>query len=165
MLAELGRTDDARAALERAGLEDYAVYLDMQWLFSMSLLGDVCRSLEDAETAETVYERLLPYAHRNAVLPPELCSGSVSRALGILAATASRRDDAIRHLETALAMNAAGGSATWVAHTQCDLGRTLLERDAAGDRVMAEGLLETARASAEALGLPALAASVAALQP
>ena len=97
------------------------------------------------------------------MLPPELCFGSVSRALGNLAATASRRDDAVRHLETALAMNAAGGSDTWLAHTQYDLGRTLLERDGAGDRVRAEGLLATARASADALGLRALAAKVAAL--
>ena len=163
VLAELGRTADARAVLARAGADDYEVYLDMQWLFSMSLLADVCRSLDDADTAEAVYARLLPYAHRNAVLPPELCFGSVSRALGNLAATASRRDDAVRHLEIALAMNAAGGSETWLAYTQYDLGRTLLERGGAGDRLRAEGLLATARVSADALGLRALAAKVGAL--
>jgi hypothetical protein len=97
------------------------------------------------------------------VLPPELCFGSVSRGLGVLAATAFRLDDAVGHLEVALAMNAEGGSATWVAHTQYDLGRSLLERDATGDRLRAEGLLATARASADALGLRALAARVAAL--
>ena len=52
VLAELGRTADARAVLARAGAEDYEVYLDMQWLFSMSLLADVCRSLDDADTAD-----------------------------------------------------------------------------------------------------------------
>ena len=36
VLVELGRTTDARALLARVGVEDYHVYLDMQWLFSMS---------------------------------------------------------------------------------------------------------------------------------
>jgi tetratricopeptide (TPR) repeat protein len=163
VLAELGRTDDARTELARAGVENYVVYLDMQWLFSMNLLADVCRSLDDADTAEDVYARLLPYARQNAVLPPELCFGSVSRALGVLAATSSRLDDAIQHLEVALATNAKGGSATWLAHTQYELGRALLERDGDGDRLRAEDLLATAQASSEALGLRALAAKVAAL--
>ena len=163
VLAELGRTTDARDELGRAGSEDYPVFLEMQWLFSLSLFGDVCRALHEADIAETVYARLLPDAHRNAVLPPELCFGSVSRALGNLAATASRLDDAVGHLEFALAMNAEGGSDIWLAHSQYDLGRTLLERDGVGDRLRAEGLLSTARASADALGLRALAAKVEAL--
>jgi tetratricopeptide (TPR) repeat protein len=160
VLAELGRTTDARTELARAGVEGYPVYLEMQWLFSMTLLGDVCCALEDADTAEVVYARLLPYARFNAVLPPELCFGSVSRALGNLAATADRRDDAVRHLEDALAMNAAGGSGTWLAHTQHDLARTLLERDGGGDRARADDLLAAAKASAEAMGLRALAARI-----
>jgi tetratricopeptide (TPR) repeat protein len=164
VLTELGRHAEARAMLARVDVEDYPVYVEMQWLFSLSLLADVSRALAEPDVAESVYALLLPYAHRNAVLPPELCFGSVSRALGNLAATTGRRDEAVRHLEVALAMNNAGGSGTWVAHTQYDLGRTLLERNGRGDRLHGEGLLAAAAASAGALGLRALAAKVEALR-
>jgi eukaryotic-like serine/threonine-protein kinase len=84
---ELGREDRTRATFERLAAEGFPLYLEMQWLFGMSLLPEVCRYLDDPEGSSAVYARLQPFGHLNATLPPELCRGSVSRGLGILAAT------------------------------------------------------------------------------
>jgi tetratricopeptide (TPR) repeat protein len=40
---ELGREDRARATFERLAAEGFPLYLEMQWLFGMSLLPEVCR--------------------------------------------------------------------------------------------------------------------------
>ena len=162
VFVELGRADAARAAVAGAAVGGYPVYLEMQWLFSLNLLAGVCRFLGDAAAADDVYDRLRPYAHRFAVLPPELCYGSVSRGLGILAATTSRWEDAARHFEDALVANAAAGARTWLAHTKYDYARMLLERGEAGDRTRAAELLASARKSADELGMAALAARLAA---
>ena len=76
----------------------------------------------------------------------ELVIGSVARYLGILASAMSRWDDAARHFEDALAMNARMGARPWLAHTQEDYVRMLLDRDAAGDREKAQLLLSEALA-------------------
>jgi tetratricopeptide (TPR) repeat protein len=106
---ELGREDRARATFERLAAEGFPLYLEMQWLFGMSLLPEVCRYLDDPEGASTVYDRLRPFGHLNATLPPELCRGSVSRGLGILAATMGRWSEAVEHFQVALRMNAGMG--------------------------------------------------------
>jgi hypothetical protein len=75
-----------------------------------------------------VYARLQPFGHLNATLPPELCRGSVSRGLGILAATMARWSEAVEHFEVALRMNAELGARPWFAHAQYDYARALLRR-------------------------------------
>jgi tetratricopeptide (TPR) repeat protein len=160
VFVELERTDDARAALTASAANNYPMYLEMQWLFALSVLPEVCRYLEDVEAAATIYELLRPYSRRNAVLPPELCRGSVSRGLGILAATMSRWDAAARHFEDALEMNAAMGARPWLAYTQYDYGHMLLAR---GD-LSARELLTSATALAQVLGMNALKVKVAVLQ-
>lgn len=161
VLVELERRDDARAALDAAAANDYPMYLEMQWLYALSLLPEVCRYLEAVGEAVAIHELLLPYAHRNAVLPPELCRGSVSRGLGILAATAGDWEAAARHFELALEMNAEMGARPWLAHTQYDYGRMLLDR---GEPDAARALLSSAGALAQELGMTALSLKLAALQ-
>ena len=163
VFVELGRTDDARAALAASGASNFPENLEMQWLFSLSLLPEVCRFLDDGEEAARVYELLRPYSRRNAVLPPELCRGSVSRGLGILAATTSRWEAAERHFEDALESNAATGARPWLAYTRYDYGHMLLQRGTATDRPRAAELLAVAKASADELGMSALAGKVSAL--
>jgi tetratricopeptide (TPR) repeat protein len=125
---ELGREDRARATFERLAAEGFPLYLEMQWLFGMSLLPEVCRYLDDPEGASVVYARLQPFGHLNATLPPELCRGSVSRGLGILAATMARWSEAVEHFEVALRMNAEMEARPWLAHAQYDYARALLRR-------------------------------------
>ncbi|MGH3102236.1 MAG: hypothetical protein ACRDPU_14715, partial [Thermoleophilia bacterium] len=160
---ELGREVRARTTFARLAAEGFPLYLEMQWLFGMSLLPEVCRYLDDPEGASTVYARLQPFGHRNATLPPELCRGSVSRGLGILAATMGRWSEAVEHFEVALRMNAEMAARPWLAHTQYDYARALLRRAEPGDRGQAGALLTAAAASARELGMRSLADKVSSL--
>ena len=163
VLAQLGRTEDAREAFEALAAADFEVHVEMQWLVSLSLMPELCRYLRDPGRAETLYEALRPYARHNATTPPELCLGSVSRGLGILAATMSNWDAATGHFDDALEMNAAMGARPWIAHTQYDYGCMLLARDHRGDRERAQELATAARALSDDLGMQALSGSVARL--
>jgi tetratricopeptide (TPR) repeat protein len=88
---------------------------------------------DDPEGANAVYTRLQPFGRLNATLPPELCRGSVSRGLGILAATMGRWSEAEERFEVALRMNAEMAARPWLGHTQYDYARALLRRGEPGD--------------------------------
>jgi tetratricopeptide (TPR) repeat protein len=86
-----------------------------------------------------------------------LCQGSASRPLGLLATTMSRYEDAARHFEHALTMNTQIKAPLWTAHTQHNYARMLLLRNGPGDHNRAWDLLRDALATADQLGLKALA--------
>ncbi|HEU6443562.1 MAG TPA: BTAD domain-containing putative transcriptional regulator [Gaiellaceae bacterium] len=163
VFAELERRDDARAAIDVLAGDGFSVYLEMQWLFSIDLLPEVCRYLGDVEQAEILYELLRPYARLNASTPPDLCRGSVSRGLGILAAEMSRWHEAVKHFECALRMNAEMGARPWLAHAQYDFGRMLMARGESADRERAREFLASAKALSQELGMEALSEKVSAL--
>jgi DNA-binding SARP family transcriptional activator len=163
VFAELGRKDDACAALDACAEDQFRLDLEEQWLLSMSLLPEACRYLRDAERAAALYELLRPYARRNATAPTELCRGSVSRGLGILSAVLADWAQAAEHFEHAIEHNAAMGARPWVAHTEHDFARMLVARDAPTDRARASELLGSARAACEELGMTALGAKVTTL--
>jgi tetratricopeptide (TPR) repeat protein len=163
VLAQLEREANARIVFDELSGEGFPLYLEMQWLFGMDLASDACGYLRDAERASTLYELLLPYARHNATLPPELCRGSVARELGNLAATMSRWDVAVRHFEDALEMNSRMGARPWVAHTQHDYARMLLERDEPGDGELALDLLSRATGICRDVRMVALEGKVSAL--
>jgi tetratricopeptide (TPR) repeat protein len=79
---ELGHEDRARATFERLAAEGLPLYLEMQWLFGMSLLPEVCRSLDDPEGASAVYARVQPFGRLNATLPPSSAEGRCPEASG-----------------------------------------------------------------------------------
>jgi tetratricopeptide (TPR) repeat protein len=162
--AHLGQTAQAREALEalaRADFEDLP--RDLSWLYNLSALGEVAIVLGDRPRVRLLYNLLLPFADRCIVPAATLCQGSASRALGLLATTLSRFDDAAQHFEHALMMNARIRSPLWVAHTQHEYARMRLERNRRGDRDDALRLLTNALDTAEQLGLTALATSARSL--
>jgi DNA-binding SARP family transcriptional activator len=165
VFAELGRKNDAGAALDACAADEFQLYQDAvaQWLFSVSLLPEVCRFLADVDRAATLYKLQRPYARHNVTLVPELARGSVSRGLGILATAMSRWDDAVRHFEDALEMNAEMGARPWLAHTRYDYGLMFRTRGEAGDRERARELLASAGALAQELGMSALTGKVLAV--
>ena len=173
--AQLDRREDTRAAFDALtddeGLGDPRRLFgefEMQWLFSLNLLPEICRYLENASAAAELYELLLPYAHHNATLAPELCGGSVSRGLGILATVRSNFEQAAGHFEDALEQNSRMGARPSLAHTQYDFAWMLAARDARGDSERARRLLESCLATCRELGLAALqrqAANLPALRP
>jgi DNA-binding NarL/FixJ family response regulator len=82
----------------------------------------------------------------------------------MLAATMERREDAARHFESALEMNARQGARPWLAHTQYQYARMLLARGLTEDRARAAVLLDQALEAARTLGMNALAENAAALR-
>jgi DNA-binding SARP family transcriptional activator len=102
-----------RAAFKRLTdqLDDLTV--DNDWLPSLTLLAELAEHFGDAPRSQRLYERLEPYAQRNALNVPEIMTGSVSRSLGLLAAAMGDRAGAREHFATALEMNAAMGARPW----------------------------------------------------
>jgi hypothetical protein len=128
MLAELGTTAEARAESEALADDGFSgLPFDEEWEVSL-LLAETAVRLVDQTRAATLYELLLPYADRVATSYPEISLGPISRFLEILAATTGHNEEAIRHLEAALAMNERIGARSWLAHTYDDYAHMLLRR-------------------------------------
>jgi hypothetical protein len=92
-----------------------------------------------------------------------VCAGSVSRSLGVLAATMRHWRDAEAHFETALRTNETMGARTWLAWTQYQYARMLAERGTSGDGERASCLLDEALKCARELQLLPLEARILAL--
>jgi DNA-binding SARP family transcriptional activator len=163
--ARLGRLQEGKQVLDDlAGGRFSALPFDMEWPFGMSLLAETSALLRDTDSAAVLYSLLLPWRAINVVDMPEGIRGSLSRYLGLLATTLQRWDDAARHFEDAIEMNARMGALPWLAHTQHDYAR-LLARGTADDRAKGDALLATALATYRELGMatpPAKAESIAA---
>jgi predicted ATPase/DNA-binding SARP family transcriptional activator len=163
LYGELGRKAEARAILSSFAETDFGVRVDNDKLAGWCLLVEVCAALGDSAYAWRLYELLLPHADRNAVSHPAYAAGSVSRYVGLLASTLSHWEDAERHFEDALAANQRMGARPWLAHTQEDYARMLLERNAHGDREKAQDLLDAALATYRELGMDGPLAKAAAV--
>jgi len=157
LLAELGRGTDAHALLDDLADDRFAgLPLTNEWLLSLGFLADVAHALGDAERAATLYELLLPYAGRNASTADYIATGSVSRPLGVAAATASRWREAERHFDEALAENSRMGARPWVAWSAVGWADMLRARDGPGDRERAAELFARAAVTARELGMGSL---------
>jgi DNA-binding SARP family transcriptional activator/tetratricopeptide (TPR) repeat protein len=153
---ELGRTNDAHSRFEELAADGFdALPRDGEWVFNVSVLAQIAVYLDDRARAGILYDLLLPYAQRNATLTGEIAIGSVSRYLGSLAALLGRWDDAERHFGDALEMNGRMTARPWVAHTQEDFGRMLLER---GEIQRGSQLIAAALATYRELGMERYAA-------
>jgi tetratricopeptide (TPR) repeat protein len=159
LLAETGRPDEAREILDSFAADDFrALPLDAIWLGAIAYLAETAGLLGDPTHAAALHALLEPYADRNVAIGwATTCAGSASRHLGVLADLLGRRDEAIRRLETALAMNERMRARPWVIQTQVDLARVLAQAPA--DRERAAAVLDTALAEARELGMPRLLAA------
>ena len=151
---EVGRDRQARTEFEALSASGFdALPFDNYWVFNMALLGELAHALRDAAAAAVLYEQLQPYALRNTFAPPEGCLGSVSRPLGLLAETLGRYDDARRHFEDGLAHNRRMGARLWVAHTQHEFARMLLQRYGPAERDRALTMLTEGLSACGEMGL------------
>jgi DNA-binding winged helix-turn-helix (wHTH) protein/tetratricopeptide (TPR) repeat protein len=167
LLAELGRTEEARREFEALSASEFAALLPAgpQWLPSLVFLAEVCVVLEDELRAEVLYGLLQPHARLHAVFGnATLYYGSVTRPLASLAGLLGRFDQAERHFETALQTHRRMGALPWLAHTQHDFARMLLARGEALDRRRALELAGDALATACELGMAPLAERAEALR-
>src|SRR5262249_2039658 len=154
----LGQKREARELLETLAVNDFAdLRRDAVWLYGLARLCDVVILLGDAPRAARLYDLLLPYQDRCApVAGYALTWGAVSRSLGGLATLLGRYEEAERHFEAALELNARIRARIWVAHTQHDYARMLPARGAPGDHDKAAALATTALATARQVGMKPL---------
>ena len=157
LYAEIGR----RASVERElPLIDAAVLREMprdhQWLFSACLSAETCALADDMERARPLYELLSPYADLMATTAwVTICTGSVARPLGALAATLGLWSEAEELFELALARNQALRAPALVVWTQIDYARALLRHPRPRERSKGQRILEAAARAAEPFGMSA----------
>jgi DNA-binding SARP family transcriptional activator len=152
--ARIGRVPDAKRLLADFARDDFsALPFDQEWLYGMSLLAETAALLSDADSASVLYDQLVPWATFNAADVAEGIRGSVSRYLGLLAATTGLWEAAERHFDDATEMNARMGARPWLAYTEEDHARMLLARDDPGDRERVRTHLDAALDLYRALGL------------
>ena len=158
--AEIGQLDEARAEFEVLAEHDFQrVARDGIWAASMTYLAQVGALLGDVARCAQIYDLLLPYDGRNLMAGTTIaCFGAASSILGMLAGATSRFDEAQRHFDDALAMNARQNARPALLHTRYRLALMLLKRRAPGDVEAAGTLLDEVAADATALGMRALAA-------
>jgi tetratricopeptide (TPR) repeat protein len=158
---DLARMEEARIELERALLNGaLEVPFDGEWILIHALAAEIVHLLDAAPCARPLYDKLRPYADRMAIgSVATLPTGSVSRALGLLAATLGSLDLAIDHLEAAVLQHESIESPPLLAWTLVDMARVLERRHAAGDPARSRRLARAALGIGRKLGMQRLAAS------
>jgi tetratricopeptide (TPR) repeat protein len=159
----MGRVEEARAEFEGLATNEFAgVPRDTFWLVAMNVLSDVCAALGDADRATILYRLIEPFAERMAVNVVGTCASSMARSLGRLAAVRRRFDEAIRHFESALAIEGRLKALPLLAHTRQQYADALLARGRPADTARAMPLLDHARQEFERLGMSTFAAGATA---
>ncbi|HZU61631.1 MAG TPA: hypothetical protein VE983_11730, partial [Solirubrobacteraceae bacterium] len=158
ILGETGRVAEAQAALESLAGQLDQVTPDGEWMPTVATLAQLCSLLGDREQASTLYELMLPHQGAHIVRGMGgVCLGPVDRLLGRLAALTGQHRAARQHFDSALRSAAALRAPVLLAHTQLDYAEALQS----GGR--AARLIRDAAATAEELGLPAVAQRAAQL--
>jgi hypothetical protein len=157
--AETGRHEEAREHLDTLAARPVAaIPKDYMWWLTTVCMALVAIATGADALAQDLYGLLLPYAGRNASAAGAASFGSASLVLAQLAAHLGDHAAAERHYEDALAANVRTRQRAWAARARVHYARLLLDRDAARGRDLAR----IALADARELGMPALAAELAA---
>lgn len=157
-LAELDRLTEATAQLERVTAPAAGgLPRDANWLMTTVLLSHACGALGDERRAVLLYEELHPYRERFAVYGDcTVTWGPVATALGVLAATAGRVDQAAEHFLDAGDRAVAVGAAAQLALARREHAAALLRRGGPGDRDHAIWLVDDALRTVHRHGLTGL---------
>lgn len=143
---ELDRPVEARTYFEELAAADFAdMPRDGNWLGSIAMASLACAYLGDAGRASILYGLLEPYEQRCIVVHAGgFALGSAATFLGVLAATLSRFDEAVRLFETALVRNEELGARPMTAMTLIQHAAMLTSRNGPGDASGAIDLLQRA---------------------
>ena len=151
----------AGEAHELALAEDFgAIPHDEAWSLVMMLWADACSLLGAAGPAEAVLDLLQPFSGQLAVSGAHVY-GSIDFALGALAATLERFDDAERHFVAAAELEARLEAPLLLARTHSRWARSLIAAGRTEELGRAEGLLERADRTARAAAAGGIAREVA----
>lgn len=123
-----GRRDEAETAFRRFVATDLdRLPRDAVHVATLGLLAEVCARLADADRAAVLYERLRGHESLHiAVGFASASDGPAAHYLGRLAALLGRSEDAVAHLERAVALAEASGGIVFRLRSQVELGGVLL---------------------------------------
>jgi class 3 adenylate cyclase len=117
LYCDLGRDAEARRLVETEAASGFALPKDVLWLYCMAVHADVVARLGDADAAGHLYPLLAPW-HRQIAFAYITDAGAVSLALGMLAATLRRYDEAQAHLTEAMVTHERLRAPFWVEQTR-----------------------------------------------
>ncbi len=157
-LIQANRREEAR---ELALAEDFeAIAHDEAWSLVMMLWADACSLLGTAGPAETIYGLLRPFSGQLAVSGAHVY-GSIDFALGALAATLGRWDEAEEHFAAAAKLEMNLEAPLLLARTHARWAAALIVRGRNEDCGRAEMMLERADRSAREAGAGGISREIA----
>lgn len=157
------RLDDASRVLSEFAATGYALPEDAAWLNGMTEYADAAINCQHQETAQALYDLLLPWAHHFSAAGGLTAEGPVCLYLGGLAAVLERYDDAERHLTSAADITNKHTMKFYAALTALRRGQLLIKRG--GDAGTARSFLTIAHQTATNHGYGALQRQAAASLP
>ncbi|UDY35657.1 ATP-binding protein [Dermatobacter hominis] len=116
VMLEFGMPEQAREAIGPVGSLP-EVPDDWMWLSVTCNAAMVRAALGDVEACAVLHERLAPYSGQVWIVGSVPVCGCVDLALGRLAATLGRHDDALRHIEVAIEVDGSMGARAWLARS------------------------------------------------
>jgi DNA-binding SARP family transcriptional activator len=153
-LVDTGRPAEARELFADAVASLDEVPPSAHWLCTMTLAADLCTVFADADAADRIRDRLLPYAGQHGVITYGFGAvGSVAHFLGQVAGVLGDWKEADNHFQFAVEANRRLGAPPLVARTQLEYGRMLVNGGQSGERERADVLLAAAAATAQRLGM------------
>jgi tetratricopeptide (TPR) repeat protein len=154
--ALVGDRDLARATFEEFRHMPGTVEVGPRWAALVTHIGHVALLLDDAETADRVYQELsgLAPCYMADGSGTVFCGGARERVVGDLALATGRVDEAIARYADAIEMNARIGARPFLVLSRLGLARALATRDNPGDLAAARVLVTEAAAEFRRLDLP-----------
>ena len=133
---------------------------DWSWPLVLADAAEAVAGLGDREAARTLLDEVSAYSGELGVVGAAIfCVGAYDRYRGMLLDTLGRHDEAVAALEDALALETAADAPVLAARTRYWLAVALRHRAAPGDSDRAGVELSESLATAESLGMAALAAA------
>ena len=150
-LAEGGRTEEARALLQRFADDDFQLPMNAAWITGMCCYAEASVIVEDKRLAGQLFELLAPW--RGLVLYEYATVGNhVSHYLGCLVGLFGRFDEADEYFAQSARFNERVGAKFLRARTNLERARALIGRGLGSDAILARSLLDAARDDATAYG-------------
>jgi tetratricopeptide (TPR) repeat protein len=148
---ELEEMDKARAVLGRIAADRFELTANLSSANALCFLAEVAARVGDRESAEILYERLLPWRDQLSYTAITMF-GPVERYLGLAATCLGRNEDADAHFSAAAVTCERIGAPTWLARTRHEWALMLRGRGEPGEAEKAQRLLEQALEAAVTYG-------------
>ncbi|MCB1007232.1 MAG: hypothetical protein KDB35_23815, partial [Acidimicrobiales bacterium] len=150
LLTEVGSTDEAAALL--ADFDLTTIPDDVVRLYTLCALAESAARVRDTAMATRLRSLLDEHGGTHVSIAGIAYWGATDRYIGLLDHALGEFDAAVDRHRRALAQHEAFRAPSWVARSQLDLARSLIDGGAEGDRLEARRLLDASLSAAQSLG-------------